>query len=518
MQKKPRFSALVFDLFLILLSFFIMDFIQTGKIGDYLYNYPIPFIIFGVFWILISLIGDKYRFPQNRLSDHLNKVKRVNFVILATVVIFIYFFHLLYPSRTIVFGSILSLTVLETISLLVFYSHLKLKKKFDLSSSLTGESKFIEVSEDTEQKPVIFKFSNLKNIRSRIRETLNTKYLKNYPELFKFADNLLNLNGIDRNYSSVLNTHTIFNIQNIKEDSQQLFINLHRVNDIRRINEFFIQVNKNLQHGGYFICNAVTNLERQRSLKEKYHPVIFYFVYIIHFIFNRVIPKIPIFKETYFFFTKGHNRPLSKAEVLGRLSFCGFKIHEYKTINNNLYIISQKINLPSLDTSPTYGPFIKLKRNGKNGETIFVYKLRTMHPYSEYIHGFLAENHGYLSNGKLKNDFRKPLWGKFLRRTWLDEIPQLINLLRGELSLVGLRSFSNEYLKNYPDSFVNKRQKYKPGCIPTYISLNMDNGHEARIESEKIYIKMKEKHPILTDIKFFFMAVNNILSSKVSSN
>lgn len=99
----------------------------------------------------------------------------------------------------------------------------------------------------------------------------------------------------------------------------------------------------------------------------------------------------------------------------------------------------------------------------------------------------------------------------------MDELPQLYNWIKGDLSLVGVRVFGEEYLKNYPAEFKKKREKFKPGCIPTYISLNMDKGVEYRIKSEEIYMEQKLKHPVLTDIKFLFLAIYNILTKKVSS-
>ena len=141
-----------------------------------------------------------------------------------------------------------------------------------------------------------------------------------------------------------------------------------------------------------------------------------------------------------------------------------------------------------------------------------------MHPYAEYLHEFMAENFGYESNGKLKNDFRKPAWGRFLRRTWLDELPQLINVFKGELALVGVRAFSDEYLQNYPEDLIQLRGKLKPGCIPTYVCLNMDKGVQARIDSEMIYIRKKEKHSFLTDIEFLFKGIIVILFRKSKTN
>jgi len=98
----------------------------------------------------------------------------------------------------------------------------------------------------------------------------------------------------------------------------------------------------------------------------------------------------------------------------------------------------------------------------------------------------------------------------------LDELPQLLNLFRGDLSLVGVRPVSERFLKEYPEDIRKRRLKYKPGCIPPYVAYKMQNV-EDYIKSEIIYLNEKEKHPIWTDIKIFFMAIYNILTNKIRS-
>mgnify|MGYP000895382157 CR=1 FL=1 len=71
------------------------------------------------------------------------------------------------------------------------------------------------------------------------------------------------------------------------------------------------------------------------------------------------------------------------------------------------------------------GPIIGLDRHGYKGKPIKVYKIRTMHSYSEFLHKYMIDNHGFNISGKISNDFRLTKWGRLLRKYWIDEIPQL---------------------------------------------------------------------------------------------
>ncbi len=146
-----------------------------------------------------------------------------------------------------------------------------------------------------------------------------------------------------------------------------------------------------------------------------------------------------------------------------------------------------KTGKPVTGENPSYYPIIKLNRVGQHGKIIKVYKLRTMHPYSEYLQDFLIKMNGYNKKGKPANDFRVTRWGKIFRSFWLDEFPQLWNVLKGEMKLVGLRPLSRVRFNEFPEDLKKERIKFKPGCFPPYVALNMPDCN-ANIEAERIYI------------------------------
>jgi len=128
----------------------------------------------------------------------------------------------------------------------------------------------------------------------------------------------------------------------------------------------------------------------------------------------------------------------------------------------------------------------------------------------------LARNGYSNATDKIANDFRVTAWGRFMRKYWLDEDPQIINFIKGELALVGVRPISESGLKRFNREFLDVRKQYKPGCIPPYVALKMQSITEYE-KSERIYISEKQQHPFLTDIKYFYLAVFNILTNKIRS-
>ena len=87
------------------------------------------------------------------------------------------------------------------------------------------------------------------------------------------------------------------------------------------------------------------------------------------------MPKLPVLKKIYFSITQGKDRLLSKAEALGRLVCCGFDIIDYKKNDGIYYFAAKKVKQPAYDMNPSYGPLFKMRRVGKNGKIIGVYKL-----------------------------------------------------------------------------------------------------------------------------------------------
>jgi hypothetical protein len=140
-----------------------------------------------------------------------------------------------------------------------------------------------------------------------------------------------------------------------------------------------------------------------------------------------------------------------------------------------------------------------------------------MYPYSEFLQDFVLSLNGYNEVGKPANDFRVAGWGKLIRKLWIDELPQLINLLKGEMKLFGVRPLSKTRFSQFPEDLKDIRIMFKPGCFPPYVALCMPDD-EGNIEAERIYLKEKTKHPLTTDTKYFLLAIYNILSNKIRSS
>lgn len=322
---------------------------------------------------------------------------------------------------------------------------------------------------------------------------------------------------LDVNKTSVQETIAKFEVDILDDNYYDSYINLQRINDIPRINKFFKSVNSKLPVNGVFIGCVENFILRRRRILKKYPRIISRPYYFADFIFKRVVPKLPILKKLYFYITHGRNRVLTLAETLGRLVYCGFEIIKYEQHNGLTYFVTKKIKSPSTDPHPSYGPLFKMKRVGKNGQLINVYKFRTMHPYAEYIQDYVLKINGYNEVGKIANDIRITSWGRFFRKYWIDEMPQLINVLKGEMKLVGARPLSKKVYSEYPEDVKKLRLNHKPGCIPPSVSLLVQS-MELTIEAERNYLMdVKNKSPFITDVRYFYKAVYNILSNKIRS-
>jgi Undecaprenyl-phosphate galactose phosphotransferase WbaP len=127
-------------------------------------------------------------------------------------------------------------------------------------------------------------------------------------------------------------------------------------------------------------------------------------------------------------------------------------------------------------------PFYTQERVGANGKKIKIFKLRTMrHDSEQLLEKYLAENDQAREEWnqffKLKNDPRiLPFVGTFLRKSSLDELPQLWNVLRGEMSLVGPRPFPVYHLKEFSEAFRQLRRSVLPGITGSWQVSARSNG------------------------------------------
>lgn len=160
------------------------------------------------------------------------------------------------------------------------------------------------------------------------------------------------------------------------------------------------------------------------------------------------------------------------------------------------------------------GPAIFVhKRIGKNGENLPLLKFRSMHVNAEdMINEFSPEQRAeWEENFKLEDDPRITRIGKFLRKSSLDELPQLINILRGELSVVGPRPVVTEELERYGEN-KEKFLSVTPGLTGYWQAYARNTcSYEQRMEMELYYVDYAS---FWWDIKIMFATVGAVLRGK----
>lgn len=144
------------------------------------------------------------------------------------------------------------------------------------------------------------------------------------------------------------------------------------------------------------------------------------------------------------------------------------------------------------------GPIIfKQERTGKNGKTFMLYKFRTMVAEND-VHDFkVGDKHTKI--------------GTFLRKTSLDELPQLINILKFEMSFIGPRPWITDYYEN-----MNELQRHRCDVLPGITGLAQAKGRNAITIFDKINYDLEyvKNYSLILDIKIIFWTVKAVLSKE----
>ena len=104
--------------------------------------------------------------------------------------------------------------------------------------------------------------------------------------------------------------------------------------------------------------------------------------------------------------------------------------------------------------------YLKWKEQVLRVKIINVYKVRSMYAYSEYIQDYIYDQNKLNDKGKFNNDYRINVIGKLSRKLWLDELPMIYNLIKGDLKLVGVRPLSAHYLSLYSPEVKERRSQF----------------------------------------------------------
>ncbi|MED3793808.1 sugar transferase [Niallia alba] len=188
-------------------------------------------------------------------------------------------------------------------------------------------------------------------------------------------------------------------------------------------------------------------------------------------------------------------------DIIG--SFCGLVV-----LSLLFVIIALLIKLED----PKGKVFFKQLRIGKDGKEFYMYKFRSMaSDAEERLKELLALNEVSGAMFKMKDDPRVTKIGKFIRKTSLDELPQLFNVLRGDMSLVGPRPPLPREVEEY-SAYDKQRLLVTPGCTGLWqVSGRSNVGFEDMVKLDLEYIT---ERTLILDFKIILKTVLVLFGSK----
>ncbi len=500
---KPSRLYFIIDALLLLLSFYVvLDWfpLTTHTPFD---KYSLPSLCFSLIWIFSSYLLQRYKPLKKQL--YFKTTLNLFYVAVVVFILFMLIIHLFFKN----YSGFVLLTITSGV-FIVNYLYLTLYYAYKMAVEYNDiPLKPIEKRVNARVKPA-------KPLDERNRRQLSTTIRAHSSEyVLKFLEQNVDLSS--GNTLVYVSTRPE-NLQMIPNYQFSTIIQLEKLNNMRGVNRKFSIVNEKLPDNGRFICCFESKSTRKMRILKNNPKGLNYVFYTFDYLYKRVMPKIFITRGLYYLMSKGNNRIFSKTEVLGRLYCFGFKVVQEKKIGQLTYILAQREHQPELTQKRIYGPLIRLRRYGKNGKPFEVYKMRTMHPYSEYLQSYIHERNSLKDGGKFNKDTRVTTTGGFMRKYWLDELPMIFNLLNGEMKLVGVRPLSPHYFSLYSKELQEKRIKFKPGLLPPFYA-DMPRTLEEIQESEMNYLlACEQKGVLVTDSRYMILILKNILIKKARSS
>lgn len=159
----------------------------------------------------------------------------------------------------------------------------------------------------------------------------------------------------------------------------------------------------------------------------------------------------------------------------------------------------------------SFGPLFLQKRIGKDGAEFTVIKLITMRPESDFSASELQRDYTLGKFGKIEDHPRVTPLGRILRKYWLDEIPQLINVLKGDMQLIGWRPLTGSDLATYSEDFQAAYRREKPGLISPLYAKDVV-GREQVEEEGRTYFARLQENRLATKLSYLCQAIWGIVA------
>ena len=468
-------------------------------------SYPILFLCLWVLWLLVGLLCRKYRHSYKEAwfwQEIVSLVVTGGVVMLIAAIVIPYLpYHF---SLHVVLWMVGIVMMVDAVYILLQHYVKYALNMTNIVPMPDVERENAQVKREDEKRSA----ESIETIHQAVLE-LTTE--EDYQLLIDKAH-------IDSRRTKIVATHDRFAFLQIPTYQYGTLVDLTLLNDAKGINRRFCLVNQKLPDNGHYVCCYRPQEYVKSKILSSYPKGINYIVYTGWFFFRRVCPRMLLMSRLYYDVTKGRKRTLSKTEVLGRLYYCGFEVDEVVPMGHIEYVFAHRHSQPyPQEQMKVYGPLIKLPRVCKDKEIKYFYKMRTMHPYSEYIQQYVfAQRGGMNIADKADDDWRITHWGRLMRKYWLDELPMIINWLRRDVKLVGVRPLSQTMFEQYPKDLQDKRTRCKPGLIPPFY-VDHPKTFDELYASENKYLDEYFCHPLWTDTKYFFLTMRSILFKKMHS-
>lgn len=502
---KPAYFYLVVDCLLLIMSMYVVLDLFPLTTASPFDKYSWPSVFYVISWAFFSYLLKRYK-PLRK-----QRFFRTSFKLFYTsLIVFVFYFLLIYFFYENIFSEYVLFTI-TTVAFVVNYLVLNVyfayRYAVEYNETLTSKEESVRT-----------------NAKLRIASQLDDESLSDLCTTIKSHSGKAVLSFLLEKVSLASGNSFVFSSVDFEILKYQphyhysTIVQLERLNNIRGINKMLAIANEKLPDEGVLVCCFESKSTYKKRILNRYPKFINYVIYSLDFMLKRIVPKIFITRKLFYLLSGGKNRILSKTEVLGRLYSCGFKVLSINKVGQLTYVFSQRVKQPDLSQKNKYGPLIRLRRHGKNGKVFKVYKVRTMHPYSEYIQAYIYESNSLKEGGKFNRDIRITTSGRFFRKYWIDELPMLLNLLKGEMKLVGVRPLSAHYLSLYSKELQKKRAKFKPGLLPPFYA-HMPRTLPEIEASEMLYLNECESDGVFyTDLKYLGSILNNILFKKARSS
>ena len=501
---KPYWNYLVADIIALILSVVVVLWWFPLSTEIPFQKYDVFAVVFSAVWLLTGYLCHRY-VPVKYLKMGMD-IRRLVFSAVLT-------FGVMYGYMWILSNKQFSIWVLLTIWLVMLViSLVYLVIKHAYRYALDADEKPIEAPKRAPQGVI----HAPQPISERDKEALRNSILEFTPEnVLRYIEKNVDLYSTN---TFTLRSSDIYNTRKLPSYQFDTIVNFMPLNHIRGVNKLFTTVNDKLPDDGIWICCYEPQSVTKRNILKRFPPVIGWLYYVAFFCYKRVLPKLFMTSRLYFDITEGRNRVLSKAEVLGRLCYCGFEIIDERKKGDLNYVVARRKFRPEMTARRLYGILVRLNRVGQNGKMFKVYKFRTMHPYSEFLQSYIYNRYSLQEGGKFNHDIRVTTLGRWMRKYWIDELPMLINLIKGNMKLVGVRPISQHYFSLYNKELQEQRTRHKPGLLPPFYA-DMPKTLDEIQASETRYLTMcEEKGTVRTDFVYFWKIIYTIVFRRARSS